>query len=106
MSKGGREDAPALRPRRQARKLSGRWTPPPDRQPPLAFRLARPCSRRLTLAPAAAQGRRPLPGHLARRAAGRPFLLAWWRWGYEERDLLVFVFGAAGLALFFVSGLW
>lgn len=31
--------------------------------------------------------------------------LAWWRWGYEERDLLVFVFGAAGLALFFVSGL-
>ncbi len=31
--------------------------------------------------------------------------LAWWRWGYEERDLLVFVFGAAGLALCFVSGL-
>lgn len=31
--------------------------------------------------------------------------LAWWRWGYEERDLLVFVFGAAGLTLFFVSGL-
>jgi hypothetical protein len=31
--------------------------------------------------------------------------LAWWRWGYERMDLLVFVFGAAGLALFFVSGL-
>lgn len=31
--------------------------------------------------------------------------LAWWRWGYERMDLLVFVFGAAGLALFFLSGL-
>ena len=31
--------------------------------------------------------------------------LAWWRWGYERRDLLVFVFAAAGLALFFLSGL-
>lgn len=31
--------------------------------------------------------------------------LAWWRWGYERMDLLVFVFGAAGLSLFFLSGL-
>lgn len=31
--------------------------------------------------------------------------LAWWRWGYERMDLLVFVFGAAGLSLFFASGL-
>lgn len=31
--------------------------------------------------------------------------LAWWRWGYERMDLLVFVFGAAGLSLFFVSGI-
>lgn len=31
--------------------------------------------------------------------------LAWWRWGYERMDLLVFVFGAAGLSLFFFSGL-
>lgn len=31
--------------------------------------------------------------------------IAWWHWGYQEMDLLVFVFAAAGLALFFVSGL-
>jgi len=31
--------------------------------------------------------------------------IAWWHWGYQEMDLLVFVFAAAGLSLFFVSGL-